>query len=649
MANIKISALPSASAITPDDIFPIVDNPSAGVTKKVTAQVLLDYVTGSTFNTLTVTTLTGSTVSGSTSRFTNVSGSTITGSIAKFTTISGSTITGSTALFTSITASHSGSGAGLTSIPNGALVNSAVTIGTTSISLGGSATTIQGVSVLTGSTITGSTALFGTVGIGTTNPTKKLHVTGSDALINTLIIGLGNNNVVDNTAVGASALNANTTGLANTAIGYGALLSNTSGNYNTVVGRSGMLFNLGGANNTAVGYASLANNNANNSTGVGYQALQVNTSGASNTAVGGSSLRSNVGGNNNTAIGQSAGYDLVAGNNNLFLGYNAGVGITNISDTIILAANGEKMRVDSNGNLGIGTTTPKQKLHISGNIRLGTGDSDTFIASDADLGIAGDSDVLIVSDFNSTAGSPAADIIFGAGSNSNLEDQTFATYFPSNLPRVEYMRILGSNGRVGIGTISPQHTLSVTGTMGVSSDLTIANGNVVIGTSGKGIDFSITANGTTGSSGSVDSEILNDYEEGSWTVSISGSTNGGSYSYAVGTAVNQGTYTKIGNVVHVTGFLTCSATTPLTGNVYIKGFPFISSGAERDRAYALVGEYSGLSTNQNTLTLQFVPGTDFCRIRNNTTESTALNTFLQGTDLNVSNVLFRFTGFYFTA
>lgn len=45
-------------------------------------------------------------------------------------------------------------------IPNSSLQSSSITIGTTSISLGGTATTIQNIDVLTGSTITGSTALF---------------------------------------------------------------------------------------------------------------------------------------------------------------------------------------------------------------------------------------------------------------------------------------------------------------------------------------------------------------------------------------------------------------------------------------------------------------------------------------------------------
>ena len=82
--SVKISQLSASSDITSDDFFPVVDSGSL-TTKRASAQQMLDYVTGSTFYTLTVTTLDGTT--------------------AQFTTITGSTVTGSTALFSNMTAS----------------------------------------------------------------------------------------------------------------------------------------------------------------------------------------------------------------------------------------------------------------------------------------------------------------------------------------------------------------------------------------------------------------------------------------------------------------------------------------------------------------------------------------------------------------
>ena len=91
------------------------------------------------------------------------SGSTFSGSTNLVYDYTNNILSGTTAQFTSITGSHSGSGAGLFGIPNTGLTNSSLTIGSTNISLGSTATTIQGISVLTGSTVTGSTALFRTV------------------------------------------------------------------------------------------------------------------------------------------------------------------------------------------------------------------------------------------------------------------------------------------------------------------------------------------------------------------------------------------------------------------------------------------------------------------------------------------------------
>jgi len=75
-----------------------------------------------------------------------------------------------------------------------------------------------------------------------------------------------------------------------------------------------------------------------------------------------------------------------------------------------------------------------------------------------------------------------------------------------------------------------------------SANVNVITGNVKISTSGKGIDFSATGDG----SGTDTSELLADYEEGTWTpgTSTSGTISGTSITYS-------GTYTKIGNTVHV--------------------------------------------------------------------------------------------------
>ena len=73
-----------------------------------------------------------------------------------------------------------------------------------------------------------------------------------------------------------------------------------------------------------------------------------------------------------------------------------------------------------------------------------------------------------------------------------------------------------------------------------SGDVTLSNGNLVIGTSGKGIDFSATP-------GTGTSELLNDYEEGTWTPVVTASV-GSITSYSVISA----SYTKVGRLVVAT-------------------------------------------------------------------------------------------------
>jgi hypothetical protein len=89
-------------------------------------------------------------------------------------------------------------------------------------------------------------------------------------------------------------------------------------------------------------------------------------------------------------------------------------------------------------------------------------------------------------------------------------------------------------------------------------DVTLSTGNLVIGTSGKGIDFSATP-------GTGTSELLADYEEGNWSPVINGVT-----------ISNRGWYVKVGSVVHV-GFNNvenASTTWNNASNIAITGLPF---------------------------------------------------------------------------
>jgi hypothetical protein len=93
-------------------------------------------------------------------------------------------------------------------------------------------------------------------------------------------------------------------------------------------------------------------------------------------------------------------------------------------------------------------------------------------------------------------------------------------------------------------------------------------GNFVVGTSGKGIDFSATP-------GTGTSELLNDYEEGTWTPTVTASgLSGVTYS------TQSGTYIKVGRLVTVRGRVILSSAGTNSGTyTAIGGLPFASENA----------------------------------------------------------------------
>ena len=99
------------------------------------------------------------------------------------------------------------------------------------------------------------------------------------------------------------------------------------------------------------------------------------------------------------------------------------------------------------------------------------------------------------------------------------------------------LTIHNSDGTCTLSSGSKLNNCTTDGT----TNLTIADGNLVISTSGHGIDFSAT-------SGTGTSELFTDYEEG--TFSATGADSGGTQ-FSSGLT---GKYTKIGNTVFVSIF-----------------------------------------------------------------------------------------------
>jgi hypothetical protein len=118
-------------------------------------------------------------------------------------------------------------------------------------------------------------------------------------------------------------------------------------------------------------------------------------------------------------------------------------------------------------------------------------------------------------------------------------------------------------------------------------DVTVNVGNLVIGTSGKGIDFSATP-------GTGTSELFADYEEGTWTPTVGNQT-------VVGTFSSNGTYTKIGRQVFFRGQVIGSTSIAGTSGSFIGGLPFTSTSS---------GTGSGTIANQTAGAIVFIGPSD---------------------------------------
>jgi hypothetical protein len=111
----------------------------------------------------------------------------------------------------------------------------------------------------------------------------------------------------------------------------------------------------------------------------------------------------------------------------------------------------------------------------------------------------------------------------------------------------------GATKQVSVANLTAGRAISAT-------QLTLSTGNLIVA-SGQGIDFSATA----GAPGAT-SELLNDYEEGTWTPTYTG--------WTVNPITDLGTYIKIGNQVTVS--LLAHNGTSLGTSVSIGGLPFTS-------------------------------------------------------------------------
>jgi hypothetical protein len=194
---------------------------------------------------------------------------------------------------------------------------------------------------------------------------------------------------------------------------------------------------------------------------------------------------------------------------------------------------------------------------ITGSLNVGVGTSDNTVGD------------LFVDTANKT-------VYIGRQSSTSGDNTIFAVRNRLNTVNAFYV------DPGGVGAVQMTGSLEVT--RGVKLGTATGNveviGNLVMSTAGNGIDFSANSNAA-----GMTSELLNDYEEGTWSPTIRGSGTAGTYELAT----DYTTYTKIGRQVTLNGQIKfgTSVTGGGTGYLQITGAPFtkaantVATGAVR--------------------------------------------------------------------
>jgi len=269
------------------------------------------------------------------------------------------------------------------------------------------------------------------------------------------------------------------------------------------------------------------------------------------------------------------------------------------------------MRLDSSGNLGIGTTSPAYRVTSS------IASTSTSITSFTDNSI-----VFTGINTGTATANQLVPILFRCADGTYNGNSIITALRESATARNQSFVFAPSNAS---GDPTERMRLDSSG------NLTISNGNLIVGTAGQGIDFSADP-----SAAGMTSELLDDYEEGTFTPSLGGNTTYSGQS---------GNYIKIGKMVYVEiQIFVNSIGTGSTSTV--SGLPFTTAtqatgargGLNVNSFYSTASNvgYIGVYVNSAATTVQF---------QSTTTTATSVSTnaiFGNSTDV-------YFSGCYYAA
>ena len=198
--------------------------------------------------------------------------------------------------------------------------------------------------------------------------------------------------------------------------------------------------------------------------------------------------------------------------------------------------NAERARIDSGGDFGVGLTNPTAKLHAQD-------DSAT------------ETTILKLRNYASSVNTKPsmsfeASTSSGQGATSTIQGLAGTDAGGSNSQNDSGMKFIVRHG--GSGTEREAFSIKTDGNIHFPN--------------GQGIDFSATSD----SSGTMSSELLDDYEEGTWNpvLTFGGGSTGITYS------ARGGTYTKIGRQVTLNFMVELSSKGSSTGDAIVGGLPY---------------------------------------------------------------------------
>ena len=330
-----------------------------------------------------------------------------------------------------------------------------------------------------------------------------------------------------------------------------------------------------------------------------------------------SNLKLDIGGAHNTGLTSLQQPVLYAGlaNNTNFGGVVLGSGVngntpfvaasklSNGNDLPLHLITGGTQRLsvtnDSSNNtfVGIGDTTPECTLDVGG---ASTG------------GLNGLSRPVLYAGYDQASTNNFGGIVLGTGPTANT-------------PYVASAKTFGGTAQSLSFYTNATKRLSIHQTTG---DINIEDGNLKFA-SGHGIDFSATSDAS-----GIASEVLDDYEEGSFTPEVNAGVSAISYS------TQAGRYTKIGNTVHFTFTIRINSATLTSSAIKFAGLPFTSVNDADKAGGAFIHQSSG--NFGTTSTFRVMGNTNQIRV------ATAAGDAMAGTatSFNTSNRFISLTGFY---